>query len=403
MAAVRELRVTLPALHSKQREIADHPARFKVVAAGRRFGKSRLGSALCVKTGLQGGRAWWVAPTYPIASVGWRMIKRLAQPIPLVEIREADRIITFPGGGSVQVRSADNPDSLRGEGLDRLVLDECAFVKEAAWTEALRPTLADRLGDALFISTPKGRNWFWTIWQRGMDPAEPDWQSWQLPTTASPFIEPSEVEAARHGLPELVFQQEFMAEFLSDGGEIFRRVTEAATATRQDAPSAGHEYVIGVDWGKLNDFTVLAVIDTTIKELAYLDRFNMIDYSVQMGRLQALVDRFRPYNILAERNSIGEPLIDQLAVRGLPVEPFLTTNQTKAAAIDGLALAFEQGAIKILPDPILIAELQAFTAERLPSGLLRYGAPDGMHDDCVMALALAWQAASQSGWLVWDR
>src|SRR5690554_3151365 len=151
------LNVTLPTLHAGQREVADHPARFKVLAAGRRWGKTRLGTLLCLDVALNGGRAWWVAPSYPMATVGWRGIKHLAKQIPGITAREVDRLIELPSGGSIQVRSADNPDSLRGEGLDFLIIDEAAFVREEAWTEALRPALSDRQGRAMIISTPKGR------------------------------------------------------------------------------------------------------------------------------------------------------------------------------------------------------------------------------------------------------
>jgi phage FluMu gp28-like protein len=173
---------------------------------------------------------------------------------------------------------------------------------------------------------------------------------------------------------------------------VFRRVVEAATATRQAEPVAGHRYAMGVDWGKHNDFTVLTLIDLDERATVDLDRFNQIDYQVQLGRLTALYERFRPITIVAERNSMGEPLIEQLQRQALPVTAFNTTNATKTQVIEGLALAFERGDLRILRDQTLIAELQAYEMERLPSGLVRYGAPEGMHDDMVMSLALAWTA-----------
>lgn len=382
--------IKLPPLHPRQREIALDDARFKVAAAGRRFGKTRLGAALCMMTAGAGGRAWWVAPTYPVAQVGWRLIRRMALQIPGAEVRQAERIATLPNGGEIQVRSADNPDSLRGEGLDFVVMDECAFIHEDAWQEALRPALADRKGRALFISTPKGRNWFWRLWQRCIDDHDHEWHGWQLPTAANPYIDPTEIEAARLGLPERIFAQEFLAQFLDDAGGVFRRVMDAATATPQDGMIGGHEYTFGVDWGRSNDFTAVAVLDTTTAELVALDRFNQIDYSLQLARLTALYERFRPRAIVAEANSMGQPLIEQLQAAGLPVVPFTTTAASKQVAVDALALAFERGSLRIIPDPTLIAELQAYEAERLPSGMLRYGAPNGMHDDTVMALMLAW-------------
>jgi len=188
-----------------------------------------------------------------------------------------------------------------------------------------------------------------------------------------------------------VFAQEYLAEFLEDAGGVFRNVPACATATPQDKSLAqGRAYVIGVDWGKLNDFTVLSVIDVQAKSLVSMDRFNQIDYSVQMGRLVTLCERFQPVAAVVERNSIGEPLIEALARAGLPITPFQTTHSSKAAIIDALALAFERKDIQILPDPVLVNELQSYEMERLPSGMLRYSAPEGMHDDCVMSLALAW-------------
>ena len=383
--------LTLPRLHPAQKTVWDEHARFKVLASGRRWGKTLLGSLACVVDGASGGRAWWVAPSYKMAMVGWRTVYRLGRQIPGANIRRGDLLVEMPGGGSVQVRSADDPQSLRGEGLTLAVLDECAFMSEEAWTEALRPALSDRLGGALFISTPKGRNWFWRLFQRGQDDGEPDWRSWRCPTLDNPFIAPSEIEAARRDLPERIYQQEYEAAFLEDAGGVFRRVMEAATLAPQD-PARGEQYVMGVDWGKSNDFTVLTVMDVTTREVVCMDRFNQIDYAVQRGRLVALAERYRPSVILAESNAMGEPIIAQLQRDGLPVRAFQTTNATKAAIIESLALAFEQGSIKILNDPVLIGELQAYEMNRLPSGMTRYSAPEGLHDDTVMSLALAYEA-----------
>ena len=394
--------VVLPKLHDSQQQVWDAPVRFRVLASGRRWGKTRLGSLMCVATAYYGGRAWWVAPSYPVSAVGWRGIKQLSVQMSDVQVRHVERLISMPSGGTVQVRSADNPDSLRGEGLDFVVLDECAFIKESAWNEALRPALSDRQGKALFISTPKGRNWFFRLWQLGNDEQEPTWQSWRFPTSDNPFIPQAEIDAAQANLPERVFQQEYLATFIDDAGGIFRGVMAAATATSQERRAtvtneqgeeidAEHEYIFGVDWGKHIDYTCITVLDATDKALVAMDRFSRIDYQTQVGRLKALYERFMPSTIIAERNSMGEPLVEQLQRDGLPVQPFTTTNASKQQAIDALALAFERQDITIIPDPVLIGELQAFEAKRLPSGMLRYQAPEGMHDDTVIALALAWQ------------
>lgn len=385
------INVTLPTLHPGQREVASHPARFKVLAAGRRWGKTRLGTLLCLDAALNGGRAWWVAPSYSMATVGWRGIKHLAKQIPGAETREADRLITMPSGGQIQVRSADNPDSLRGEGLDFLIIDEAAFVREEAWTEALRPTLSDRQGRAMFISTPKGRNWFWRAYQRGMS-GDPEWHSWKLPTASNPFIDPAEIEAARGMLPADTFRQEYLAEFIEDAGLVFRKVRQA-TWTPPTKPEPGRRYVMGVDWAQAHDWTVLTVIDD-LRRVVAIDRFNQIAWDVQRGRLQAMADYWHVVEIWAEANSIGGPNIEALQAEGLPVRGFTTTNESKQQLMVALQLAFERGDIRIPDDPVLIAELEAFEATRLPSGRWRYEAPAGMHDDTVISLALALASCS---------
>lgn len=393
--------LNMPGLHPRQREVMNDKTRFRVLACGRRWGKTRLGSALCMAVAALGGRAWWVAPTYPVSMVGWRLIRRMAVQIPDTEIRQVDRLITLPNGGEIQVRSADNPDSLRGEGLDFAVMDECAFMLEAAWQEALRPALSDRQGRAMFISTPKGRNWYWRLWQRCQDPEQTEWKGWQLPTSDNPFIPKPEIEAARSSLPERIFQQEYLAEFLDDAGGVFRNVTAAATATPQTSALPGRQYVIGADWGQSNDFTVFAVFDIAERALVHLERFNQIDYELQKNRLRGLVDRFRPVQVLAEANSMGRPIIDSLATHNIPIMPFTTTNATKTAAIQALQLAFETATIRIIPDPVLLNELQSYEMDKTMSGLIRYGAPEGVHDDTVMACAIGWQGVATGDMQVW--
>lgn len=257
-----------------------------------------------------------------------------------------------------------------------------------AWNGAIRPTLTDYAGEAFFISTPKGMNYFKALFDNGNDPERGDWASWQLPTVANPRIDPAEVAAARLDLPERVFRQEYLAEFVEDAN-LFRGVAQCATAVAEDRATPGRRYVFGVDWGKMADFTVIVVFDTLMREMVAMERFNQIDYNVQAERLVALYNRFRPYSILAERNSMGEPIIDALRARGLPIQGFTTSAVSKAQIINQLMLAFEQGSIKILNNPVLIAELQNYEAVRLPGGSLRYSAPEGQHDDTVMALALA--------------
>lgn len=218
----RLLEVTLPPLHEKQLEIEADPARFKMVRAGRRFGKTKFGVTQIVKVGLEGGRAWWVAPTYKLANPGWRDLRFLADQIPGAITKLGSREIVFPGGGEAAIRTAVDPTNLRAEGLDLVVLDEAAYQPEDVWWESLRPTLIDRGGRALFISTPAGMTgWLYELWHQQRD--ADNWSLFHFSSYDNPFLPPEELDGLREEMGEHAFQQEIMAEFVELSGSTFRR------------------------------------------------------------------------------------------------------------------------------------------------------------------------------------
>jgi hypothetical protein len=365
--------------------------------------------SICVESAVKGGTYIWGAPTFDQVRISFKEAQRAAGTV--ADFNLSRMTVQFPTGGEIVFRSLDNPDNARGYTADGVVIDESGVVKGEAWYEVLRPMLIDTNGWAWLIGTPKGRNWLWAEFQKAHD--HDDYAAWQVPTLGvamqdgqlvrkphpleNPDIPFAEIEQLQRTLSERVFEQEILAQFVELSGGVFRNVLSCVTAVTQDKAQPGHEYIIGVDLGKLNDFTVFTVIDTGTNEVVYVDRFNQIDYLVQATRLQALNDRFSPYTIIVEQNNVGVPFIEMLYRLNLPVQPFTTTNATKTQAIDALAMAFERGEIRIPNDAVLIAELQAYEMERLPSGLMRYSAPAGMHDDTVMSLALAWQGRGESG------
>lgn len=396
------MQLPLTRLRPDQSAIVRHQARVKVIAAGRRFGKTFMCGTVVIAAAAHGNRVAWVVPTYKNSRPVWRHVQGMLGSIaasgkdaPIV-INRADRSVEFSGGGWLGIYSADSDVSIRGEAFHLVVVDEAARVSETTWTDVIMPTLADYGGQAILISTPMGRNWFWREWERGQAQMDDEQASFTAPSIDNPMPTIRRAaELARERVPERVYRQEWLAEFLEDSGGVFRKVRDAATATPQERAIPGHHYVVGCDWGKLNDFTVFVVIDTTTREVVALDRSNKVDYQLQVGRLLALCQRFTPQGIYPEQNSMGEPLVEQLQRQNLPIYPFTTTNASKAQVIDALALAFERSELRILPDETLLNELLAYQAERLPSGLLRYGAPEGLHDDTVISLALAWWGASQ--------
>lgn len=395
------LTIQLARPHAGQRRLITEARRFNVVNCGRRFGKTKIGLNLLIEPALAGYPVAWFAPSYRTLLEPWREALKILKPI-IAHKNTSERRIELITGGVIEFWSLANADSIRGRKYKRVVLDEAAMVRalKTAWEEVISPMLADYGGDAWFFSTPKGKNYFFELWTRGQDAAQPLWMSWQMPTATNPFISPDEIALQQRQLPSLAFQQEWLAQFLADGG-LFRKISESAIAEAQiDAngrPKAvkKHQYVFGLDWGRENDFTVISVVDVTTGEQVYLDRFTEVDYELQKGRLKTVFDVFRPTVILAEQNNMGGPLVEALRALGLPVQPFVTTNATKKEIIDGLALAMEQGTFRFLNDPVLLAELFSFEQTRLPSGLWRYAASGDGHDDCVIALALSHYAAGR--------
>lgn len=351
---------------------------------------------------FKGGTVIWGAPTYDQVFTAWEEHQRAAR---RVATFNQSRMAMHLGRGAVLFRSLDNPDNARSKTADGIVLDEAADILATAWSEVLRPMLMDTNGWLLALGSPKGRNWFWREWMRANGGDAPDSAAFQAPTLGvritpdglvrephpleNPHIPFAEIEHLWKTMPERVFRQEILAEFVEEGGGVFRGVRRLATAQPQTQAIDGHAYIIGVDWGRTNDATVFCVLDATTMEQVAVDRMTQTDYTLQIKRLRALWERFGQCLIVAEQNSMGGPLIEQMSREGMRIRAFQTTNATKQVAIDGLALAFERETLRILPDEAQIGELEAYESERLPSGLIRYSAPDGMHDDYVMALAMA--------------
>lgn len=363
---------------------------------GRRWGKTYMGGVYAMTCADFGGAVAWVVPTYKNARAPWRFAEQLTASIAgRLRVNRTERLMEFPSGGRLAVYSADNDTALRGEAFDVVIVDEAAMVREETYTDVLLPTLADRDGRMLLISTPKGRNWFWREWVRGQRGG--DVMAFRAPTSDNPLPNIQKAAAlARDRVSERTYRQEWLAEFVDDGGGVFRGVRRLATAQLQDRAQDEHAYVMGADWGRTNDATVFTVIDVTRKEVCAIERMVETDYKLQTTRLRALWERFGKCAIVAEQNSMGGPLVEHLSREGLRVRAFQTTNATKAVIIDALALAFEREELRIPGDEVLIGELEAYESERLPSGAIRFSAPGGMHDDCVMSLALAYSIVGRA-------
>lgn len=410
-------RILVPRPHAGQLLVDAQARRFNILAAGRRWRKTTFTTFRrvlpCI---LNGKRAIWTAPTYDQVRVAWDELRHGAEGV--IGFNASRMEATFAQtGGRAFFRSLDNPDNARSLTADLLVMDECQDCKESAWYEVLLPMLMDTHGEAWLQGTPKGKNWFEREYAAATDPDRPlpDTMGWQVPTLGveitpeglvrkpHPFenseIPFEEIQVLFRKMTEQRFRQEILAEFIEDAGGVFRGVMACATAPFNVAPYRG-AFVIGVDWGKAHDFTVFIVIDVAKWQVVDFVRFNQIDWPLQRQRLWNLKTKWESktgrVNIVAEDNSIGNVLISELrrgdraqGIPPIPIQAFETTSSSKQEGVEKLALLIETRRVSYPNIPILVRELQAFESKRMPSGLMKYEAPEGEFDDSVMAFVIA--------------
>ena len=443
--------------HVAQQAIhAARNVRFRTVCTGRRFGKTicMAGELFDRGGGERGGDYGWVAPTYNVAERGVDAFRLIAPDFARVMGRAPCRI-EYQGWNKLEPTriwflSADNPDAILGYGFQGLVIDEAASVPEEVWNYVLRPTLSQTLGWAVFVSTPKGRNWFYDMYQRGLDPAEKDYASFRFPSYMSPYFPMKEWEEAKRSLPEDVFRQEYMAEFLEDSAGVFRGIDgclipEDLTTKDTKGTKEGGGVVIGCDVAKHTDWTVLIAMDVASGRCLEMERFNLLDWPIQKERIAGFCRKWRGRLIL-DATGVGDPIFDDLKRVVPDIEGFKFTAQSKVEIVQRLSVAVEQRKVRwpsariqnpefrsqnereILgqkrggeefnaeaqrrrgeeratlssgPWEVLTNEMKRYEYQIGPSGQISYGAPSGHHDDCVMALALAnhgkWQAENCCG------
>ena len=388
----RRYEVRLPHLHADQRAVAEQTrnARFVHLRAGRRWGKSHLLARMLVEAALVHRQTvGYFAPTYKLMLPVWEQVRRTLR-APAATEYKAERRIDTTTGGRVEFWSLDNEDAGRSRGYDLIVVDEAGLVRnlETIWRENLIPALLDRRGRAVLAGTPKGRGDFWRIHQTALD--DPRWATVRRSTSDNPRLDPADIALLRSAMTERAAWQELDAEFLDDGGAVFRNVRSCVGEIVRSNEAA----VIGVDWGRYEDATVFAALDPQTRCVVDVERLVDVDFATQRRALLAFWQRNGGGAILAEANSIGAPNIEELQRAGLPVQAFTTTISTKPLLIDTLALALEQRTITLPALEWLLNELEMYSVDISASGRARYSAPEGCHDDGVIALALAvWGAA----------
>lgn len=384
--------------HPKQREcinrIEESGSKYIIIDCGRQFGKSLLAMNLLLKWTLEHDNSigFWVSPIYSQAKkVFDELVKALKDTGLVKSVNRTEVWIKFNNGSTIHFKSAEKPDNLRGYTLDFCVMDEAAFMRDAIWNEILRAATLVKGKRILFISTPKGKNYFYTLFNRGISNEYPEYLSLKYTSYDTPFITKEEIDEARQTLPEDIFRQELMAEFIEDGGEVFRNYSTSQITTRWQEPMESERYWAGIDLGRQNDFTVLTVVNN-FNQVVYIYRERRTNWA---NIVENIVSVLKKYNAraLIEVNSIGDVIYEQIYREYKKIEPFHTTNMNKEEIINNLIVAINDKSL-ILPTKELCepldTELRVFTFEySTKSRKIRYFAPPGFHDDCVMSLAFA--------------
>lgn len=370
---------------------------------GRRWGKTVMAGATSIACGAHGAKVAWIVPTYKNSRPVWRFsMQLLAHARRSVRVSESDRMIEFPGGGSLSVYSADNPVSILGEWFDVAIVEEAARIREEVFSETIMPTLADADGRAILISTPKGRNWFHREYVRGLRRSA-DYASFNARTSDNPMPQIQRAyQLAKDRVPPRTFSQEWDAEFLTDG-TFFENVDRCCTVKKPDNVSdhAGHSIVMGIDWGKLEDKTVAVCFCAECSRSVDWYSKEGATYIEQRENIVRLSRKWNITGALPERNSIGEPNIEMLQGEEVPIaigtdgKPgFWTSASTKALMIQRLESELHNQTIA-LPE-LAAEELSAYEMTQRDIGPAKYGSPEGEHDDWVIACGLSVWLASQS-------
>jgi len=388
--------------HGKQIDIhkacIDKLCFFITVVAGRQSGKTALAIQQSIFWAAKKSNVmvYWISPTQSQVGKVYKQLLEMVVQTPLVKSYKGsmgDTEIVFNNGSIIKFRSAAQEDSLRGETIDYLIIDEGAFIKETVFNEILLPMLNVRGRKCLVISTPKGKNWFFRQYQRGKA-GEQEYKSFKFTSMDNPYASKVVIDIAKDNLPTALFNQEYLGEFL-DSSAIFENINELAILDSLK-PLQGGAYWMGVDIALKDDYTVITVIDKD-NNVVWYDRFNQVTAPQLKQRLIDAIKLWSPKKIMIEENNQGLPIIDDLKIihKITNIVGFKTTSTSKQEIINNLINAFSSKKIRVPKDEIYKSELETFTMTISPTGQPKFAAAHGFHDDIPMSLAICWECANK--------
>lgn len=365
---------------------------FVVLVAGRQIGKSVLGMNMALKwaTDTSNQVIYWVSPTDNQAHKVYKQIVSVFQKTGIIKSKKGgkgDTEIVFINGSRILFRSAASEDSLRGESVNYMILDECAFIKTDTVNTILLPMLNVKGKKCLAISTPKGKNWLYDWYNRGQDALESKWKSFRFSSYDSPYVNEDLIDEARHTMPEKQFQQEIEAQFI-DSSSVFDNLTDLLVLDDQTDPVEGEKYYAGIDIGLVNDASVISILNEQGHLVKYY-RYHRLSSPDLINNIIEVNEKWKFKRILIENNNQGLPIYQELKRVMNNINEMNTNTKSKPEMIHRLIHLFKMKQMLLVADDYLRMELEAFVFIQSDSGHMKFKSDNGFNDDCVMSLAIA--------------
>lgn len=392
--------------------VLTHPARFKSIVATRKWGKSTCGKLVVIKrvgAPKRGGLFQWIAPTYRQCQPVYRDLKYVFQSMGQLVAHNSQALqLDLATGWRVDFRSTEAAENIRGDTPDEIVVDEIGQIEDEKYDEIIRPSIMTTQAPVTFLGTPKGRRGIgYKMWVRGQSdpttgrPLDPLYKSWRFTCYDATFIPRSEIEEAKRTMSDRAFRQELMAEFLDTSGVVFENVR-----ARRATPIEGEPVGIGADWAKDVDYTWFVATGCVSGAIQAVQRLpHRVSYIEQVRLLVEFCKQFqgRGYFVCHDKTGVGNAIDDILLQQfgeffqsEINLESFIFTTKTKNEIVEEGIVAFEAGQLGFVRagenEPVyetLIREHEEFALDVSERGKISYGAPDGLHDDAVMATLLS--------------
>jgi len=380
--------------HPSQKEVIEDGGKKKVLACGRRWGKTTLCAYEAAKTLLAPNAiVWVVAPSYELTKrVYDEAAKFLAKIFPPQEGEFVARTrptpnITTNWGSKLECKSTDNPISLLGGEVDLMIVDEAAVMDDRIYRQYVLPVTHDRDADIFLISTPRGKNWFFYEWQNN---GGYQFKSWDRPSFPA-----EEKDRIFNENPKEIVKQEYEGKFVDAASSVFSSDhTQNCMKEFEHSVKSENHYTIGIDLAMHHDYFADAVYCHETQSIVHVEK-KTLDWTGQKERIRELHARYNWGKVIVDTTGVGSPIYNELFNEGLFVEDYHFTNITKRRIIDKLKSRIEQEQVTIQESQDLYDEMTSFTVTITDAGNASYAAPKGLHDDMVDAVALAmWDAGA---------